>query len=183
MHLFRKLLLIGLVGLGLACGTRSASANTVNASVAPASISQITDWVTTPFVVDQFDPSLGTLLQVDFTLKGELDGSVTLKNKNLNSPASYNFSLEVDLASHLPTGDVLLVITSGAQSGILGPGASVTLGSITGSGSASKTVTTNLAAFIGLGTFNVPTDAAGLVNNSSSSNINLDANSTATASP
>lgn len=186
MHFAKKMCLMTLMALGLAGATIKSSAATVNATVAPMSITDLTDWVNKQFVVDKFDSSLGTLTSVLITLSGEIDGSATLININQNASANYAFQLQVKFESFIPNDSIPLVVqnTSGVISGTLAPGQTIQLTQITGSGSTFKIVNNgnnNLADFVGPGTFNVPTDAFGSIINTGSSNISLAVNSTATA--
>lgn len=161
--------------LGLVC-VASAIALTVGSSAWALSY---TGWLPSPafsydalvnwsqnLSVPQFDPSLGTLVEVQWELEGSTHGTATYINYDGTMPAYGTLGSKITLSR--PGGGVIGTILPSVLIDLGSPPGSDPDGIVYGPydlsspvASANGILTTDLSAFIGMGTVLMPVDAAG----------------------
>ena len=118
--------------------------------------------------IKKFDPALGTLNSVAFTLNGNATSTVTI---NATTDTNYYYSAGATIRLTRPDGSLLVqtipTLTVGDAFNTLlqtaGTSSSAT-GSATASNAATYSSASDLALFTGLGNIALPTQAAGFVN-------------------
>ena len=173
--LLPAILMLALLGTYASAATVSYSANV------PL---QTTDWNTT-LDLPKFNPSLGTLNSISFSLTGNLEGTVSLENQS-QSPANVGTVLNATLTLARPDMTVLVVaipaiprnFAATAYDGTLDYGG--TSGITYPTTSASNTENSGLltsaadkALFLGPGTISLPVNAIGFAGGSGSANLAL----------
>jgi hypothetical protein len=164
----RKQTLLACIGIAIGSFTVGARANTVTYSGSIA-LSR-TNW-TSSVSVPKFDPALGTLNSIEFTLDGFVDGSASFENKN--GPVTVKMHLQAQETLYRPDFSTLVVtipvaMTSDAVTGFdqtidFGGTSGRTYSLLSASASNSFTTTSVLdeALFTGLGNIVLPVDAQG----------------------
>jgi len=131
------------------------------------------DW-TKQFVFNQFDPTLGQLLSVQFILDGKIISDVSVQNLNAESKAYDIFVNGIVTLGGTPTPIVITTPSFNVNTGTLaaktnptgtfsGPDAKVWTG-LTGTDSDSTTYTSDLGAYIGNGQLSLPVFASSASN-------------------
>ncbi|MCX7379881.1 MAG: DUF4347 domain-containing protein, partial [Alphaproteobacteria bacterium] len=139
----------------------------------------------TPLLLPQFDPALGTLTSVKFTLDGSVSG--TSRAENIGTAATLTLNLKADEQLSLPSalGGALVAqvfplvqatFNAAADDSVLdfGGTSGITIAGQNGTQSTSSAVLTDaptLAAFTGTGTVSMPFSATGISVTTGSGNV------------
>lgn len=172
----KRFLSLAALGLGVAV----AAAGQVRAdSVAYTDSIRLTNgsW-SANFTLTQFNPSLGTLTEVDFSLDGAVTGSVTAKNTDV-APEDITTNIGANLKLKTPGGATTIVLSSPdwmTTDLAVAVGASVTHDNETGSDPETNSYTasngTKFTQFIGTGNITLPLTASSTTSASASGNVN-----------
>ena len=131
-----------------------------------------TDWVGQTVSIQQFDPALGTLVGIEFTLAGHVEGSAGFENLDLLSPQTGTVNLTAEIELQNPdTSLIVLVAPLASESDPVleydgttdykGPSGKTypDLNDDVSDTVTSPPVVTNFALFTGLGTIDLPVEA------------------------
>jgi len=139
------------------------------------------------FTLTQFDPSLGTLTEVDFSLDGSVLGSVTAKNTDV-APENITTNISAILKLKNPGGSSNIVVSSPIWTTTdlaVAVGASVTHANETGSDPQTNSYTASngskFTQFIGTGNITLPVTAASATSASASGNVNANLSTSSSA--
>ena len=69
-----------------------------------------TDWVGQTVSIQQFDPALGTLVGIEFTLAGHVEGSAGFENLDLLSPQTGTVNLTAEIELQNPDTSLIVLI-------------------------------------------------------------------------
>lgn len=162
---------------GLAGGIAPSSAAVVSFSDTIATAP--TDW-TGAFSVNQFNPALGTLTSVQYTLTGTVNGTAAYEHDG-PTPADITLNLSAEINVDTPGGSIAVTVTPLATvtesatafdlvldfDGTSGG----TLAGLTDTDTASATLVTDLTPFIGLGDIILAAEALANSNGTGSGNL------------
>lgn len=157
------------------------AAHAASVSFSDSIAMQNTNW-TDSFNLSQFDPSLGTLTSVEFTLSGIVNGTASVQNledEAVDPTVVLSSQITADLAGNqlavvIPTGsqEVNLTAFQGTFNVFDGSDAVENL-ALSGTDSQTNGFFTNLSAFIGTGTIGVDAGATATSTVSGGGNANF----------
>jgi hypothetical protein len=143
--------------------------------------------------VSKFDPSLGTLLSIQFDLAGAVEGSARFESLDA-APATVTMNLSAQIALQRPDNSTLVVVLPLVQTvdNVTAFDGTIDFGGTSGrtysglSNSASNSFTSpppisDLALFTGLGNITLPVVATGMSSGSGAGNLILQFNTSAGA--
>lgn len=171
------LLLLGIL-IAVSAGCAGAATVTYSAGIP----SQTTDW-NLSLDLPMFDPALGTLNSISFTLNGTVMGQVKVENQNA-TPATVSTCLQSTLTLFRPDATILVVsipsiirqFNASAFDGVLDYSGTSGITYPVTSASKIETVSglssaADKALFTGPGTISLPVSAAGLAGGSGAANL------------
>jgi len=142
----RRLFPVLVLSLLLACAPAFADSITYSASFGPTTTN-----FSTPIMLPQFNPSMGTLTSITFTLDGQTIGSATVTN-NSGATGDYLVAIFTDLTLLDPSNNTLASISpSFIQKLTIADGASGTASGTSLSSTDSATITSGFSPYVGSG--------------------------------
>ncbi len=142
----RRLVLVLVLSLLLACAPAFADSISYSASFGPTTTS-----FSTSISLPQFNPSMGTLTSITFTLDGQTIGSATVTN-NSGAAGDYLVAIFTSLSLLDPSNNMLASISPAfSQSLTISNGDSKTASGTSLPSTDSATITTGFSPYVGLG--------------------------------
>jgi hypothetical protein len=142
----RRLFPVLVLSLLLACAPAFADSITYSASFGPTTTS-----FSTPIMLPQFNPSMGTLTSITFTLDGQTAGSAQVTN-NSGATGSYQVTISSNLKLLDPSNNTLISVTpSFNQTLSIANGDSATATGTSPVDTGSTTITSGFGPYVGLG--------------------------------
>lgn len=163
-------------------GAASAAVISFNDSIA----STITNW-SNFLSLSQFNPSLGTLNSITFNYGGTINSAFKVESLD-NAPSTVSANTGGSLVFGVPLSNTVSISASASQAlgafdGTIdfGGTSGFDFGIVPGSGSASLTLLSGMAPYIGLGTYSISVSALGSSNASGPGNVVAQVNTTGAA--
>lgn len=171
------------LGIGVGVLIAAASVQAATVSHGPYSIAlSSTNW-TDSISVPQFDPGLGTLTQIDFSLSGHVEGSAKFESLDA-SPATVDMALKATITLQRPDLSSLVTVipVANTSDNVAAFDGTMDFGGVSGktytglSGDdvlafSSPPPLADLALFTGLGSINLPVSATGTSIGSGAGNL------------